>query len=106
MLFGAVGEIWDVVKNLLAVGLSTGTSKAVITPAAVFGKCWLGFIAVSKGGKKLGANLSPVTSACCILRIPNSEPCCTSKCPLQGQLGLAVMFGWAWVLLEVSGALW
>lgn len=44
MLPGATGEIWDVVKNLLAVGFSTGISKAVFIPAAAFGKCWPGFV--------------------------------------------------------------
>ena len=44
MLLGAAGEIGDVVKNLLAVGFSTGISKAFFTPAAAFGKCWLGFV--------------------------------------------------------------
>lgn len=44
MLLSAVGEIWDVGKNLLAVGSSTGIAKAVFTLSAAFGKCWPGFV--------------------------------------------------------------
>lgn len=109
MLLGAAGEIWDVVKNLLAVGFSTGISKAVFAPAAVFGKCWLGFVLSGRMERSWG-QIYPVTSVCCILGIPNSEPHCTPKCPLQGSLGVAVRFaasaarpGCCWSSVELCG---
>lgn len=100
----AAGEIWDAVKNPLAVGFSIAISKAVFSPGAAFGKRWAGFVPSGRTGRSRGQTALLLLVRAAELRAslhlytPFAETtgACGEVCGVPSQV---------WVLVELGGTI-